>query len=504
MNNVTRQSIWGTLYSYLGVGIGFLTTFFILTRFLSPEEIGLVSILREGGTILCSFALLGLNSSAFRYFPYFRQKKLLPQGGEKEIDNGFLLYMLLIGLLGLLLVFSIYFLAQDTIDSWLFKQEEDLIIHAPLLVPVTLAMTLWTILEIYLGQWMKVAFPRMIREVVLRLFFLAICLLYGMGMIGFKSFLIGFVSIYFFCLFFLFLYQQARYPIESPRPLSEIDKSIRKSFVTYTLFYLAGSLGTKLASRMDIFMVSSIDTSGFTSGGIYTIAFYIAAIVEMPFRSILPSTTPKIAKAMKENNFPLANRLYKQVALYQILSGGFIFILIWTNISDLYLIIPQGGLYQKGMYVVLFLGLSKLLDAIFTPGNTIISCSRYYRWNLYYTLSVTIIGVYINYLLIPVYGLMGAAIGTFTTQLLCYAFQQGAIRYKMQMSPFSKDIMRVIALLLLLFLLGILLPSLNMSGWVNIFYRSTILIVVALVVLTKTAIAPELQDYFTRTLDKLR
>ena len=41
MGVIARQSIKGTIVTYLGVFVGFLTTFFVLTRFLTAEEIGL-------------------------------------------------------------------------------------------------------------------------------------------------------------------------------------------------------------------------------------------------------------------------------------------------------------------------------------------------------------------------------------------------------------------------------------------------------------------------------
>ena len=40
-----KESILGTIVTYIGVGIGFLTTFFILAKFLTTEEIGLTLLL---------------------------------------------------------------------------------------------------------------------------------------------------------------------------------------------------------------------------------------------------------------------------------------------------------------------------------------------------------------------------------------------------------------------------------------------------------------------------
>ena len=41
MGIVVRQSIKGTLMNYLGVAVGFVTTFFVMTKYLTQEEVGL-------------------------------------------------------------------------------------------------------------------------------------------------------------------------------------------------------------------------------------------------------------------------------------------------------------------------------------------------------------------------------------------------------------------------------------------------------------------------------
>ena len=70
MGIIARQSIKGTIVTYLGVFVGFLTTFFVLTRFLTTEEIGLARVLIDTGTLFIGLAQLGTSSSIIRFFPY--------------------------------------------------------------------------------------------------------------------------------------------------------------------------------------------------------------------------------------------------------------------------------------------------------------------------------------------------------------------------------------------------------------------------------------------------
>ena len=84
MGVVIKQSLKGTILTFIGAGIGFVTQFFIVTKFLDPEVIGLTKVYYEVGALFTSFALLGINAAGMRFFPYFRN----PENGNK----GFFFY----------------------------------------------------------------------------------------------------------------------------------------------------------------------------------------------------------------------------------------------------------------------------------------------------------------------------------------------------------------------------------------------------------------------------
>ena len=71
MGVIIRQSIKGTLVNYLGVAIGFVTIFFVLTSYLNTEEVGLTRVLIDAAVLFSSFAQIGTGSSIVRFFPYF-------------------------------------------------------------------------------------------------------------------------------------------------------------------------------------------------------------------------------------------------------------------------------------------------------------------------------------------------------------------------------------------------------------------------------------------------
>ena len=80
MGIIARQTIKGTIATYIGVAIGFVTTFFILTKYLTAEEVGLTRVLVDAATLFSSLALLGTSSSTLRFYPHFKDDSRNQQG----------------------------------------------------------------------------------------------------------------------------------------------------------------------------------------------------------------------------------------------------------------------------------------------------------------------------------------------------------------------------------------------------------------------------------------
>lgn len=90
--------------------------------------------------------------------------------------------------------------------------------------------------------------------------------------------------------------------------------------------------------------------------------------------------------------------------MHQLLIGGFLFLLLWINIDNIFDIIPNGADYRAGKWVVFFIGLSRLIVMFLGFGYTLISFSRYYYWGLYFTFFITAITILTNSWLIPYWG----------------------------------------------------------------------------------------------------
>ena len=177
-----KESISGTIVTYIGVGIGFLTTFFILAKFLTPEEIGLTRLLPELATQLAGLGMLGMTYSISRYFPFFRDTESNPYRAEDGPNHGFLYYVLVVGAVGTAVMTLLYVLCQGPLMALYSKNSPLLADFYYAVIPLTLFTMGWTIFELYTYQLLRVAVPKGIKEVLLRVLQLAVYLLYGMGL----------------------------------------------------------------------------------------------------------------------------------------------------------------------------------------------------------------------------------------------------------------------------------------------------------------------------------
>lgn len=449
MGVVIRQSIKGTIVTYMGAFIGFLTTFFILTKYLSAEEIGLTRVLFEAASLLSSFALLGVSSSAVRFFPYFKS--------EDGKNNGFFFYLMLLPFVGSILFITLYYILREPITALFIKNSALFVNYFDWVPPFMVFLLYWMVFEVYSSLLMRIAVPKLIREVVLRLLLIVVYLLYAFDFLDMNGFIACYISVYAISMMLAFLYVSKIGSISLKHNFSFIDADLRKQIGSYTLVWIIGALGSNIVSRLDLFMVGS--QLGLDYAGIYSIAFYIVAVIEIPSRSIATISSPIASSALKEGDMKAINQLYRKVSLHQLMIGGFVFLLIWINIDNIFALIPNGEIYSQGKWVVFFLALGKLIEVTLNFGNNLISYSRFYYWGLYFTFFITAIAIVFNNWLIPIFGVTGAGLATTLTCLISYSAQQWLVQVKMKTNPISFKLIKLVGLFFLVLGVNALLPK---------------------------------------------
>lgn len=502
--SIARESLVSTIITYIGTSIGFLTTFFVLTKYLTKEEVGLTRTLIEVATLLSGLGMLGLTTSINRYFPYFRTNNNETNNVSSSTHNGFFYYITIIALVGSAACIPLYILAKEPL-GYLFSQNSNLFIidYYWFVIPLTVCIIFWNTWELYSIQLLDLSGPKAIREIGLRVLLLGVYLLFAFQLINQSQMIWGIVLTYALCTLVALVYLGRITNITLQHDWGFVNPNMRRDFVRFTGMTLLATIGTMLAGRMDFFMVTLLDKGGLEATAIFSIAFFMSSFIDIPTRAIIGITTPHIANAMKQGDINKVNKLYKNATYYQLLIGLIIFVLIWSNIDSLYMIMPNGNEYSSGKYIFFFLGLAKLVDTTFTGSHPIVSSSHYYHWNLYYMLCFCLVAFLSNLYLIPRLGTIGSAISTLVSCIVCYGTQQLLVSRYLSIHPFSIRLLKLLPFTVTIWLTGTLLPVLD-YGWINIIVRTALILSSSIVLMFVLHLSPEAELFILQKLRKQR
>ena len=505
MGVVVRQSIKGAIMNYLGVIVGFFTTFFIVTKYLTTEEVGLTRVLVDASILLSGLAQLGTSTSAMRYYPYFKD--------EKERDHGFFGWSVIIPFVGFIIFSILFFVFKQPIENYFSQNSELFVDYIYFVIPMSFFMTYLLVFETNSNLLMRIVIPKFIREVGIRLMTLVVYLLYAFDVINLDGMVISLCLTYGIAtvlnIIYLFSLKKVSFKIEP----AYVSKWLRKDFIFYTLFLIATSLAGNLIPVLNTFFVSG--KLGLAVAGINTIAVYIASIVEIPYRSLAAISRPHISQGMKDNNMLDVNNMTKNVSLHQFMASMFIFFLIWINIDLVYSLIPNGNVYDEAKFVVLILSVVKIINTSLNVGATVLSYSKYYYYSLLFTIILTVTAIYMNIKLIPIWGMEGAALASLVSYIVYYAFLLTFVNWKIKVSPLSMRELYTVIIILSLFGIDWLLQTYMSEHLISIFnveligkildsaVRTLLLSVLGIVIIYKSRISKQVNDIIDKFLSML-
>ena len=191
--------------------------------------------------------------------------------------------------------------------------------------------------------------------------------------------------------------------------------------------------------------------TSFHLAGVFTIATNMAALVEMPYRSLGAISRPHISDAMAKKDIKQADSLCKNVALHQFIAGSLVFLLIWANIDFLFDLLPNGEVYRLGKWAVLLLSLGRLIYSTLAVTTTALSYSKYYHYTLLFTILLATMSLLLNHWLVPKWDIDGGALAYLASYFIYFVLLLAFIKWKIGVQPFSNKMLPVLVVVLALF-----------------------------------------------------
>lgn len=474
----------------MGVIIGFVTTALLFPRFLTTDEIGLLKLLVSFSVIFAQFGSLGFQSAINRLFPYFRNK-------EKN-HSGFIAFAFLISIAGFLLSSIAFEIYKPLIIRNNIENSALLVEYIYLIIPLIFATLFFNLFDTYNKVLYDTVLGTFLKEFLQRVLILASLLLYYFNIIELKSFVIAYAislalpTLIILCV--LIIRGEIGIIIRREAYTKEIIREM--SFIS--LFGIIAGLGGLAIVHIDSLMVNKF--LGLSMTGIYATTFFFATIILIPSRPLLKISTPIIAEAWKENNLENIKLIYKKSCINQSVIGILIFIGLWVNIDNIFEIL--GEEFLAGKYVILFIGLANIFEMGAGVSGIIIGTSKYYRYNAVLIFFFLFFLIGLNYILIPVFGLTGAAIATAISKLLYTLLRFSFLKFRYKMQPYNYKILLLLVIALMSYYAGYLLPELK-NYIFDIFFRSAIVLIVFASLILFFNISEDINKVFKTQVQKL-
>ena len=481
MGVIVKQSIKGSVYSYIGAAIGFVNTALLFPQFFSPSQIGLVFLLISIGYIFAQFFGLGFSGVTIRLFPYFQDKN--------KGHNGFPFIMMGTAFVGMLMFLLVYYFIRPIIIEQ-NSHSQKFIEVVDLIVPIVIIEIWFKMLNSYTSALLNAVIGTFYKEFILRIAISVIIVLFIFKQVDFQLFLYLYVSLQIIPVLALLVNLIRNGELSLKRIKGFVSPDLRKSMVYTGVVSMVVGLSATGYTYIDKYMINAmLDLS---STGVYTIAFFFGSIIALPSRALAKIASIIIAKAWKENRISEISVIYSKSSVTQIIIGMFVFIGIMLNIDDIISIL--GNDYIEGKMVIVYIGLASLCGLIFGVSSQVISSSAYYRVLSYFMFIFLICVVITNYYLIPLYGVTGAAISSLISVLFYSLMKYVFVLYKFKMQPFSIKHIIVIVMGALLYFLFYFVPIILENHYLNIIVKSLVYSMVFTGFIYKLNISPDVNE----------
>ena len=494
MGIIQKQGVRSSLYIILGFVVGAINLMILSTAFLTQSQIGITRALIDSSTTLVAFCSLGTINVIYKFYPYYRDHLEV-----KKNDLPFI--TALISLIGFSLVTLFCYTFKDFIVRKLGKSPEfaDYFFH---IFPYTFLLLIFLLLEAYMWAQHKSTTTNFLRETFVRLLTTLLLLLLGYRIINFSTFMKGFSLLYLIPVIILLviLIRSGKWSMNIVKP-SKVSRRLKKKMLTFGLFVLGAHFLNVLARTNDTFLI--VGLKGLSNMGVFSIALYITAIMDIPQRS-LGIAIPLLSQAWKDKDMNNITNIYSKSVSNLLVVGLAMFGLIWLNVHNLSYFLTH--VMSKGNQdwsmiepVVFILGIAKVIDLGTGVNGSIIATSNLWRFDFFTNVFYTILSIPLNYFLIKYFDLPGLAISNLTALILFNSVRYWFLYHKYDLQPYNFNHLKLVLVTTAIYLLIFFIPRMT-NIYLDTVMRTGIFSSLFLVAIYKINVAPDIINMINKRL----
>ena len=460
MGIVVRQSFLNLISIGIAFLIGAVNTLYLYPTFLGSKFQGLVIALLAISNLVQPFISFGTQHAVIRYYSKYT---------KKSDRDGLLTISILIPLIIVLLFIPVFMAYYDEIRQYLFQSDQSLSKYAYVILFIAVSTSFFEVFYSWLRVKLKSVFGNFLKELYPRLLIALLLISYSLGLLNFESFILYLIYGYYLRLLIVIIYS---FYINKPKLNLNFKKDFYEIFKYCLLIFLSGA-ASSIILDIDKSMLSSILTV--ENVAYYSVAVFIAAVIEIPGRAMFQILSPVVASAINKNQMKKLEDLLKKSSTNLVLVASLFFLLINLNIDDFYEMLNQDG-YSIGIPIVIIVSLGKLYSMSIGCINNIISNSKYYYYTFWFSLFSSVLAVALNIYLITEFGIIGAAYATLIVLVIMNTLKIYLVKAKFNIHPYSKDTIKIIVLSALTFFVFSNL-QLGFQPLINIIVKSSLILV---------------------------
>jgi O-antigen/teichoic acid export membrane protein len=236
---------------------------------------------------------------------------------------------------------------------------------------------------------------------------------------------------------------------------------------------------------------------------VFFIAFYMGFILDVPAINFSQILKPVLAESLEKGDMDNVKKLYQKSAVVQTMLSGFLFLLIYANINEIFAIMPNGNLYVEGKWVVIIISIGYVLKNISGCHFDILIMSKFYRLSVGVTVIMAILTIASFYLFTYYFGFIGAAYAAALTTVL-HSFLVVAIVYNLyKITPLNGKNFQLIFTIIAFAIAVFFLPQLS-NPIISMIYKSVLLSVIFLPTVYLLKISDDMNEQVISILVKLK
>ena len=460
MGIVVRQSFLNLITIGVAFLIGAINTLYLYPTFLGSKFQGLVIALLAISNLIQPFISFGTQHAVIRYYSKYT---------KKSDKDGLLTISVIIPFVIILLFIPVFLTYYDAIRQYLFQSDQSLSKYAYVILFIAISTSFFEVFYSWLRVKLKSVFGNFLKELYPRLLIALLLISYSIGLLSFESFILFLIYGYYLRLLIVIVYS---FYVNKPKFNLNFKNDFNEIFKYCLLIFLSGA-ASSIILDIDKSMLSSI--LSVENVAYYSVAVFIAAVIEIPGRAMFQILSPVVASAINKNQMKKLEDLLKKSSTNLVLVASLFFLLINLNINDFYNMLNQDG-YSVGIPIVIIVSFGKLYSMSIGCINNIISNSKYYYYTFWFSLFSSILAVVLNIYLITEFGIIGAAYATLIVLAIMNSLKIYLVKVKFNIHPYSNDTIKIIILSVLTYFIFSNL-QLGFQPLINIVVKSSLVLI---------------------------